>query len=153
MKNILARSLALVGRCSTALVGSVDSAGFPNIKAMLKMENEGLSTFWFSTNNSAKRTARFRENPRACVYFMDDESFTGLMLVGNMETLQDPDSRKRLWRDGFERYYPLGVNDPDYTVLRFTAERGNLYSNLENVDFEVQAEAKSQKSKGEEKKT
>jgi general stress protein 26 len=141
MQSVLDQSLALVNQCGVALVGSVDASGFPNIKAMLKMENEGLRTFWFSTNTSSKRVARFRENPRACVYFMNADSFTGLMLVGNMEVLRDPESRQRLWREGFERYYPLGADDPDYTVLRFTAVRGNLYCNLKNADFEIQAEA------------
>lgn len=127
----------LVSRCGIALVGSVDDAASPNIKAMLKMENEGLRTVWFSTNTSSKRAAQFRKNPRSCVYFMEAERWTGLMLTGTMEVLDDPESRRRLWRDGFEVYYPLGVDDPDYTVLRFTARRGNLYENLSNVDFDI----------------
>lgn len=131
----LARALA--DRSGIALVGSIDPAGYPAVKAMLKMENEGLRTVWFSTNTSSRRAARFREDPRACVYFMEAESFIGLMLTGTMEVLRDVESRRRLWREGFERYYPLGVDDPDYTVLRFTALRGNLYRGLSNVDFDV----------------
>ena len=54
-----------------------------------------------------------------------------------MEILRDRASRERLWVDGSERYYPQGVGDPDYTVLRFTAERGKYYQSLEKVRFEV----------------
>jgi general stress protein 26 len=57
--------------------------------------------------------------------------------VGEVEILQDQASRERLWRDGYERYYPLGVNDPDYTVLRFTARWGNYYHRLSNATFEL----------------
>ncbi|MGC9393386.1 MAG: pyridoxamine 5'-phosphate oxidase family protein, partial [Anaerolineae bacterium] len=112
--------------------------GFPNIKAMLKMENEGLKTVWLSTNTSSRRVAQLFRDPKACLYFVDMEGWMGLMLVGEMEVLQDAASRQRLWRDGFERYYPQGVDDPDYTVLRFTARWGNYYHALANVTFAIE---------------
>ena len=99
------------------------------------MENEGLDTLWFSTNSSSKRVAQLRKDPRACVYLVDTEKMQGLMLVGLAEVLDDAESRERLWRDGFEMYYPLGVTDPDYSVIRFTAESGNYYHGLCNTDF------------------
>lgn len=54
-----------------------------------------------------------------------------------MEVLQDSASRKIIWRDGDERYYPQGVNDPDYSVLKFTAQKGRYYANFRSEDFEV----------------
>jgi general stress protein 26 len=104
---------------------------------MIKMENEGLRAVWFSTNTSSRRVAQLRRDPRVSVYFVDFENWMGLMLVGEVEILQDRASRERLWRDGYERYYPLGVNDPDYTVLRFTARWGNYYHHLSNATFEL----------------
>jgi general stress protein 26 len=134
---VLNESLALIESSPIAMLGSVDGKGFPNIKAMLNMEHEGLKTIWFSTNTSSKRVAQVRKNPKVCVYYVDQEKFRGLMLVGTVEVLQDPASRQRLWRPGFEKYYPLGVNDPDYSVLRFSAIWGNYYHGLSNLTFEV----------------
>ena len=34
-------------------------------------------------------------------------------------------------------YYPEGVTDPDYCVLRFTAETGRYYSNFNSEDFKI----------------
>lgn len=130
-------SLQLAAESKNALVGSIGSEGYPNIKCMFNMEAEGLHTFWFGTNTSSKRVAQFRENSKACVYFVDQEQFKGLMLVGEMEVLEDLESKKRLWREGFEMYYPQGVNDPDYSVLRFKAKTANFYHGLENLTFEV----------------
>ncbi|NLL41735.1 MAG: hypothetical protein GX251_00150 [Firmicutes bacterium] len=42
-----------------------------------------------------------------------------------------------LWVDGCEKYYPKGVDDPDYTVMKFTATRGNYYHGLKNIDFDI----------------
>ena len=133
--DALKEAMTLANESRIALLGTHAENGYPNIKAMLKMENEGLKTVWFSTNASSKRVAQLAENPRACVYFVDAEKMKGLMLQGQAEVLGDAQSRERLWRDGFKKYYPLGVTDPDYCVIRFTAERGNYYHALCNTDF------------------
>ena len=127
----------LANRAAIAMLGTNGGDGFPHIKAMLKMENEGLKTVWFSTNTSSKRVAQVLRDPKTCVYFVDLETWEGLMLVGTAEVLQDAASRQRMWREGCEKYYPLGVTDPDYSVLRFTARWGNYYHGLANVTFEV----------------
>jgi general stress protein 26 len=129
------KALALVERSGIALVGSNGEDGHPWIKAMLKMETAELETVWFSTNTSSRRVAQFLRDPRASVYFVDFSDWMGLMLSGEIEVLSDPESRRRLWREGYEQYYPLGVADPDYTVLRFSATNANYYHRLENLTF------------------
>jgi hypothetical protein len=39
--------------------------------------------------------------------------------------------------DRDEMYYPQGMNDPEYCVLRFTAKNGRFYSNFKSENFEV----------------
>jgi general stress protein 26 len=135
------KSLALIERAPIAMVGSVNTEGFPNIKAMLNLEHTGLGIHFFSTNTSSRRVGQFLNNAKACVYFVDEKAFEGLMLVGQIQVLTDPDARRRLWREGFERYYPQGVDDPDYCVLQFCASRGNYYHGLANVDFDIPQES------------
>ena len=136
-EEAIREALALANRSEIAMLGTNGDNGYPNIKAMIKMENEGLNRIWFSTNTSSKRIGQLVRNSKACVYFVDFEQWMGLMLVGDVEVLQDMESRQRLWRKGFEKYYPLGVTDPDYSVLRFTAQWGNYYHALSNVTFEL----------------
>lgn len=136
-ENIINKSLELMNSCKFAMVGSNGEGGFPNIKAMIKIQAEGLNKIWFSTNTSTKRVAQFRANPKASIYFTDLEKWTGLMLVGNMEVLEDAEIKQRFWSDGCEKYYPLGVTDPDYCILCFTAKWGNYYESLSNTTFEL----------------
>jgi general stress protein 26 len=49
------------------------------------------------------------------------------MLIGTVEVLEDAATKELIWREGDTIYYPLGVTDPDYCVLRFTAETGRYY--------------------------
>jgi general stress protein 26 len=137
-REAMKEGLALVNRAKICLLGTNGKDGYPNIKAMMNLKHEGLKKIWFSTNTSSKRVQQLQRDNRACVYYVDEQNFQGLMLVGNIEILQDMDSRKMLWFDGSERYYPKGVTDPDYTVLCFTSERGNYYHGLSNIAFEIE---------------
>jgi general stress protein 26 len=136
-EEAIKEALELANRSSIAMLGTNGDNGYPNIKAMFRMENENLKTIWFSTNTSSKRVEQLLRNSKTCVYFVDVDQRKGLMLVGNTEVLQDVESKKRLWHDGFERYYPSGVSDPDYSVLRFMTRWGNYYHGLSNVTFEL----------------
>jgi general stress protein 26 len=128
----------LIDRRNVSIVGSVGQDGFPNIKAMLEpRKREGIKTFWFSTNTSSMRVAQFRVNPKACIYFFDRDTFRGVMLQGHMEVCEDAATKEMAWREGDTLYYPEGVTDPDYCVLRFTAVTGRYYAELSTSSFEV----------------
>jgi len=131
------QSLALTDKSEIAMVGSNSDDGYPNIKAMLKIRNEGLRRIWFSTNTSSMRVAHFKKDRRACLYFVDMSEFKGLLLVGEMTIHQDMESKRMLWVEGFKKYYPMGVDDPDYCVLCFTSKWGNYYHKLENTSFQI----------------
>lgn len=121
-----------------SFVGSVDNGGFPQVKAMLAPRGrEGLRVFWFSTNASSMRVAQFRRNGAACLYFCDPRTFRGLLLTGTMEVLEDAASRRLVWREGDERYYPGGVDGPDCCALRFTARTGRYYCDFHSENFEI----------------
>lgn len=125
-----------IDRQSTAFIGSLDADGFPNIKAMLApRQREGLRVFYFTTNASSLRVRQYRHNPQACVYFCDRRFFRGVMFRGGMEVLEDMESKSAIWREGDTLYYPLGLLDPDYCVLRFTTESGRFYSKFRSEDF------------------
>jgi general stress protein 26 len=137
-QEAMSEGLQLVERSKICLLGTNGEDGFPNIKAVMNAKHEGMNKIWFSTNTSSRRVQQLKKDNRACVYYVDDQDFQGLMLTGTMQILQDPKSRRMLWNDGDERYYPCGVEDPDYTVLCFTARRGNYYHKLRNISFEIE---------------
>jgi len=123
----------------TAFIGSVDEDGFPNIKAMLAPRERDGVTLYFTTNTSSMRVRQYLENPRASVYFYHRGRFryTGVMLKGKMSVLTDPQTKERIWRAGDTMFYKGGVTDPDYCVLRFDAESGRFYQDLNTESFEL----------------
>lgn len=121
-----------------AFIASVDEQGYPNIKAMLQSrKREGIKVFYFSTNTSSMRVRQYINDPKACVYFCDSRFFRGAMLRGTMEVLTDAESKEMIWHEGDTVYYPGGVTDPDYCVLKFTAFSGRFYSNYRSEEFTI----------------
>ena len=129
----------LIDKASVSIISSVDEHGFPNSKAMLAPRiREGIKHIFFTTNTSSMRVSQYLKNPKACVYFFDKRFFRGVMLRGTMEVLHDSASKEMIWKHGDGMYYPKGVTDPDYCVLRFTAQSGRYYSNFKSENFEVE---------------
>lgn len=129
----------IIDKQGVSFIGSIDKDGFPNMKAMLPpRRREGLKTFYFTTNTSSMRVSQYLENNHACIYFCDRRFFRGVMLRGTMEVLTDSASKELIWKEGDTMYYPEGVTDPDYCVLRFTASSGRYYSNFHSENFPVE---------------
>ena len=124
-----------------AFICSIDENGFPNVKAMLKPRKiEGLKGFYFSTNTSSMRVKQYMNNPKACIYFYHKGliKYVGVMLKGKMEVLTDQETKDMIWRKGDTMFYKGGVTDPDYCVLKFTAENGRYYCDLKTESFTIE---------------
>ncbi len=128
----------MIDKISVSIISSVDEEGFPNTKAMLPpRKREGIKHFYFTTNTSSMRVGQFNNNYKACIYFFDKRFYRGVMLKGTMKVLEDEKSKEMIWQDGDEMYYSKGVSDPDYCVLKFTAQNGRYYSNFKSENFEI----------------
>jgi len=138
MKDIDQTIGNIIDQATVSIISSVDNDGFPNTKAMLPpRKREGIKHIYFTTNTSSMRVKQYTDNPKACVYFYNPRFFKGVMLRGTMDVLQDTLSKEMIWQEGDIMYYPKGVTDPDYCVLKFNVINGRFYSNFKSEDFIV----------------
>lgn len=139
LQNAEQTIMNLIDKQSFSIISSVDEDGCPNTKAMLPpRKREGIKTFYFTTNTSSMRVKQYLENPKACIYFCDSRNFHGAMLKGTMEVLEDSASKEMIWQEGDTMYYPEGVTDPDYCVLKFTAYSGRYYTDFHSENFIIE---------------
>lgn len=71
-------------------------------------------------------------------YYKGLIKYVGVMLKGKMEVLTDQETKDMIWRKGDTMFYKDGVTDPDYCVLRFTAESGRYYCDLKIESFSIE---------------
>ena len=109
------------------------SCGMPLTDEVLGTNADGSKNEDFSL-----RVAHYKANPKASIYFCDAKGFKGMMLRGTMEVLTDAKSKEMIWREGDTQYYPGGVTDPNYCVLKFTATDGRFYSDFYPRSFIIE---------------
>ncbi|HUV23895.1 MAG TPA: pyridoxamine 5'-phosphate oxidase family protein [Methanomassiliicoccales archaeon] len=104
--------------------------GHPQIRAVFNLRNEKqfptLSflnqdpddiTITISTNTSSRKVEEIKNDSRISVYYCKPGEFNGVQLSGMAELVEDTDLQHRIWVDGWERYYPLGPEDPDFALI------------------------------------
>lgn len=129
-----------IDKQGVSFICSIDSEGYPNVKAMLKLRKRiGLKEFYFSTNTSSMRVSQYKVNPNASIYFYYKGliKYVGVMLIGKMEVLTDQEFKNMIWEKKDIIYYKKGVTDPDYCVLKFKATSGRYYCDLKTESFEI----------------
>lgn len=134
-KDIFNAIWTLRRECTSAFLSYVDEEGFPMVRAMLVLERETIAEQYFSTNTSSGKVRALRKNRKASVYYCDPGNYQGALFTGEIEVCTDEKTKRMLWREGFEMYYPKGVLDPDYCVLKLTVRRGSHYHGLCNTKF------------------
>ncbi len=93
-----------------------------------------------SERQTSMRVKHYINNPNACIYFYHKGliKYVGVMLKGKMEVLTDQETKGMTWRKGDTMFYKGGVTDPDYCVLKFTAESGRYYCDLKTETFTIE---------------
>lgn len=144
-------ALALARRSDFVFVSTLrDDDGFPDTRVMfnlLKLRSgildEGPAALdkpfasWLGTNTSSQKVRHLRQDPRTCLYYADTATFEGLSLQGTVSEVLDPAVRKTIWMEGWDMYYPGGLDGGDFTVLRFSPERGRYYHGLKVEAFDA----------------
>jgi general stress protein 26 len=142
-------SLELIESSKAAYLTTINSEGYPITRAMFNLRNKGqfpeFSNFfneldnqfeiYISTNTSSSKIEHIRKNNKVCVYYCDPEDFKGVMLGGNAELIDELNIKKKIWLNWWTKYYPAGLEDPDYTLLRVKPKVGEFYYKLQKVQF------------------
>jgi general stress protein 26 len=148
-----ARSIArgLLERSQVAFLSTIGEDGSPQTRAVENLrcgkrfphlaplfESHG-DDFWIviSTNTSSNKVKEVRANPAAAVYLCDTEEYAGVMFSGSMEMVEGMTLKEAMWHESWNRYYPQGVYDPDFTVLSMNPLFGKCYRRLEKAVFSI----------------
>jgi len=132
---------------------TVDKSGLPHTRAMFNLRNTkyfpSLSKLfknhqndllvYLSTNTSSSKIEQIKQNPNICIYYCRavPKDFRGVMLSGKIEIVTDQKVKEDLWHDGWELYYPKGVEDEDFTVLRLLPKYVEIYYKLQKYTLNL----------------
>lgn len=142
-------SLDLIETSKATYLTTIDKEGYPITRAMFNLRNKEqfpeFSEFfaeqdnefiiYISTNTSSSKVNHIKENPKISVYFCDPEDFLGVMFGGEAEIIEDLKLKEKIWLDWWTKYYPEGLEDPDYTLFKLNPKNARFYYRLNQVQF------------------
>lgn len=143
-KEAIRSSIELMEIAEAAYLTTIDNINFPQTRSMFNLRNReqfpGLSKLfsshrddflvYFTTNTSSAKMSHIGRNRAVSVYYCKPDEWRGLMLSGTIEIATEPDIKKSVWQEGWEMYYPGGVDDPDYTILYLYPMYAKYYHQL-----------------------
>ena len=119
--------MELIDRSLFADLGYLDADGRPAVRRVFCTWHKGIGRHLISTNTSASHVKDLEHRADACLYFADSDTFEGLCLTGQAHIRKTRDLKELLWHPQDVKYYPGGIDDPDYCVIEFAAQRGRFY--------------------------
>ena len=121
----------VVDKNKYAMLGTNSSKKYPNIFAMMKMENEGLEKFYFSTRETSRKVSQIKKGKKGCVYFYDADNYQSVMLEGTFKVVDNTTVP-------VAEIYKMDPHDPfEFCTIIFEKKYVNVYLNYETAKFEL----------------
>ena len=121
-----ARNAANVAPGIDWVMSVIDEEGYPAASMITAARADGFQYIAFCTGLGWNKPNRLKKNPRSSIYLFDEESFTGISLVGKTEVLTDFDTKKAMWFDELSDAF-TGPDDERWCVLLFKPEKYNIF--------------------------
>jgi len=116
------------GICTLAII---DNDGFPTASTVSLAKAEGLKWLTFVTGLGSNKAKRIEKSNKASVCFNSPDY--NITLVGTIEILTDPKTKKDTWYNGCEFHFS-GTDDPNYCVLKFVPHRYCIFAQNDEIE-------------------
>ena len=150
-KEVKKEGRMLMETSKAVYLTTIDSGGFPITRAMFNLRNreqfpefieffskeENEFAIYIGTNTSSSKYLHIKENPKIAVYFCDPDEFKGIMFGGKIDIVEDLEIKQKIWLEWWTKYYPGGVEDTDYNLLRLAPKNARFYHKLHKINIEL----------------
>ena len=120
IKELEEKANALIEKCGTATLTSINEKGYPRTCLLAIAKAEGFSDIYFVTSKRSEingKVTHFEKNPKASVcYFLGGDSVT---LIGNVEFISDRELQAAVWNETDRRFFKKGIDDPKFRLIKF----------------------------------
>lgn len=127
----------LIDKQDVCFLSFINAGGFPTTRAMLNpRKRQEIKEFYLTTNSKSQKVQSLLANPHAGLYFYDRATYRGVAFTGQVEVIHDQTIKDEIWRDMDTIFYESNT-DPDYCVLKFTAQAARYYQDYNSTDIQL----------------
>lgn len=137
MEDLPATIAKMIDHQDVCFLSFINADGFPTTRTMLNpRKRQGIKEFYLTTNTKSQKVHSLLQNPKAGLYFYDRPLYRGVAFTGTVEVMSDQSIKNEVWRDMDTIFYENNT-DPDYCVLKFTAEAARYYQDYHSTDLSL----------------
>jgi len=105
-------------------------------------------TLWFFTKKSSPKVGEIQQNlGQVNVSYSDPNKMSFISVSGKAELVDDKAKLKELWSSYLKVFFPQGLDDPDLTLMKVTANYGEYWDSPSSKMVQLYAMAKAAATK------
>ncbi|GAB5550308.1 MAG: pyridoxamine 5'-phosphate oxidase family protein [Sandaracinaceae bacterium] len=120
-----ARFTDILDSFDDAMLVTRDRGGAPRARPMHIAKRTVDGDLWFATSDESGKMSELEQDPRAAVTLQSKDAFVSI--TGRGQVVRDRSAIEEIWSPAMKAWFPEGKDDPNLTVLRFRAERGEYW--------------------------
>ena len=90
-----------------------------------KIDDDG--SIWFFTKASSPKVDEIEESKKVSIAIINESSSNYLMIHGTANMVNDKSKMKELWSAILKAWFPLGLDDPDMTLIKVIPNEVNYW--------------------------
>ncbi|MGL5227676.1 MAG: pyridoxamine 5'-phosphate oxidase family protein [Bacteroidales bacterium] len=98
-------------------MSTINEYGYPRIIMMAVIRFDDLENIWFATSKNSEKYKQLVFNNHAGLIFQQGTNYASL--IGEVDIFDDQQTKNDLWSPALEKYFPLGMTDDNYIILKF----------------------------------
>ena len=125
------RALEFARNIPHTCLATIMQDGHPSQRVMHWSVIDDDFNVWLATRFSSNKVRHIEANPMVSLMFIDEIGY--VRISGRAIIISDPAKLAEFWKDEWDMYWPNGADDPDYRLLKITAESVD-YLNMSEGD-------------------
>ena len=110
----------IISDCYYGTFITIDDKGQAKARAMEPFPPDENFVIWLATNPRSRKVRELKNNPKATMHYFSKRLMAYVSLMGTAVIVDDKESKRKYWKEGWERFYP--DRDKDYLLIKFVPE-------------------------------
>lgn len=107
---------------------TLDALGHPQARLIEPFDPEPDMKVWMATNPKTRKVHELYRDSRATLAYYDHKGTGYVALIGQARLVNDPNERRRRWKEHWRLFYPEGAEGNDYILIEFTPSHIEIIS-------------------------
>jgi len=125
-KKIMQKADAVIQSAYYTTLITLDKNNQPRARIVEPFLPDKNFVVWMATNPKSRKVNQLKHNSTTTLHYFDKSKLAYVSLMGNAFLVNDDSIKKRIWKDGWEKFYPN--RKKDYLLIQFIPKTLELIS-------------------------